>query len=197
MSGRNEHLFIITKTYVRLKSWTTGLLDEAAGPAVALQALSALFLHAARGMTTPVGPYAYLYYSAADIVWQEASNDLRRMPAEISEAIITPSSSQLCDLSRLYSVVYMASMFGEWTDDEMLLIAKHIAKSEYSKMISIRQMVEAIMESPAGPSIRRAVDAMNVHQCVGDEKCARASMLWEDEDGRSADWRQVRVERGL
>jgi hypothetical protein len=191
MNGPENMQLHAIKAFVRLRSWTTALLDEAAGPAVALQAAAAWFRSAARGQETAEGPYAHLYYKAADIVSHNAVGEQRRRPQDIILTIPGPTSEQSAFLAQLYSVIYMMALYAEWTEDEVRLIMAAIGGVEHSKIITVRAMLDKIMEGPVGPSLRRAVEALNGHKCLGDDKCAQASVLWEDEDKRSDRWLSV------
>jgi len=177
-----------TKAFVRLKSWTTSLTDEAAGPAIAHQAVSAWFLHAARGRATTNGPYAQLYTDAADIIWAETKDKYDNSGVGLIARILKPSSEQYCELARLYSVVYMMALYAQLTEDEMLLIAAALAQPSVAPIVSTTMLIETIMNSPAGPTLRRALVALESHQCHGDDNCARAAILWEDEERRSEEW---------
>lgn len=179
---------LVSKAFVRLRSWTTAHLDEAAGPAVALQATAKWTMHAAHGGHTLNGPYRHLYVLAADIMSQQYSSRMINVGQYLLNSIPKPSTQQSCDLARLYAIVYQFSLFGDWTEDEIKLVSTSIEQCEHGKLVSVRDMVSMIVNGPAAHPIRCAVEAVQEHKCVGDDKCTKASILWEDEANRSQAW---------
>lgn len=193
MNGEEDLRYQGIKAFVRLREWAIGHCDEAAGPAVALQGVSVWFMNAARGRPTISGPWALLYWKTADIVWFEKGNTAPAMPFEIANSVPTPTSEQVAVMSRLYSVVYMLALYGEWSDDDVTDIAAAIGTLSFDRMITVRLMIKELMDGKAGLPLRRAVDALNEHRCVGDDRCALSSVLWENEDQKSAQWLDARI----
>ena len=177
-----------TKAFIRLRSWCQSLADEVRGADAAVSACARWFDNAARGVETAFGPYELLYTAAAHELWANGGAFDEGSVQNLLAKIPAPGGQQYQDLSRLYSIFYMAALHGEWTEEEITIMSNRIVGVPQHPWLGTREIRMAIMEGDAGPFLRRAVEVLDQHTCVGSDACSKASILWEDEDARSAFW---------
>lgn len=178
--------------------WAAQLVDVRPATEAVAESAARWFRTAAAGIQTTAGPYAEFYYYLADEVSQRVSVWAGVTPNYVIGAIPIPQVDVSCEVSRIYALVRMLALYGEWTTAEVLEISQQIRSDWFAYPGSDKDLETVLLSAHASSLLRRAVEVTEAHECVGDEKCRECADLWQYEDSRSDYWvaRKIAQQRG-
>jgi hypothetical protein len=172
----------------QLLAWCRRHAADPTATLAAAAACSAWFTGAALGEPTVSGPYANLYYLAADELWRHKDPWGVMTSAQLVDDIPIPGTRRSCELARLYSVVGMARHYGRWNTADVAYLAEQIKTFIPESWGWIDLAAKIIDGGSAGRLLRCAVEALDQHSCTSDDYCITAGRLAADEDLRGEQW---------
>jgi hypothetical protein len=169
-------------------AWMQRWVPGEDGATYAANSLATWLYDAACGQETSYGPYRMLY---ANGEWNLRQHDREMrgdVPFGIWRTIPIPSVTLLCDLTRAYSLINLATEYAQLSHPEMIHLYRLATVLRYDEQGNYRlpPMDPGLAGMPL--ILDRMETALDEHHrnCTGE--CADNVRLWHDEDNRSTRW---------
>lgn len=179
--------------YQLLQGWAAAYVPQEASHKVARFAIARLFQFACIAWETTEGVYAEVGDVALSLLIREAWIAGEITLGSPQGNIPIPGRAFLDDLARLYSNVYQMSYFANWTCREKEVIAMAIRRHDPKMHDPLYLNMHIMGDAEALPLLRRALEAMDEHNCSDSLVCDAASDIWADEARRQDVWVKYRT----
>ena len=158
------------------------------GRAYAASSVATWLYDAAQGQETSYGPYRMLYANGEFHLRQHERHMLGDVPFGIWRTIPVPPPDLLCDLTRVYIFIHLATEYSQVSSSEQIQLYRMATKMRYN-IVDQYQMPLGDQDMPKVVAlVNRMLEALHHHRinCAGD--CSSVDQLWHDEDNRATRW---------
>lgn len=169
---------------VFLSKWVTA--DEALP--MASTACGWWIERAADGEQPSTGPYVALYASAVSVVNLQISMH-GTIPLDVAAVHIPVNTSMLpYQLSKIHTDIWRAAQLLSWDRKTIRRVSKGITRVWPVSATSWGNMGLEPLGNLVPPLVRRAVDVLSEHECLGCKVCDETAVRWENADRRTEEW---------
>lgn len=143
---------------------------------------------AADGEQPSTGPYVALYASAVAVANVQISM-FGALKMDIAASHIPVNTSMLpYQLSKIHTDIWRAAQLLSWDRKTIRRVSKGITRVWPISATSWREMGLEPLGNLVPPLVRRAVDVLSEHECLGCKICDETAVRWEDADRRTEVW---------
>lgn len=179
--GRRAHLL--------LGSWILNWLPTDQAEMVAADAMCTMLSRAMRGRRSVEGPYRALFTTAEFHMRWLARVHGYDIPFGIWRQIPVPPEELLCELARLYAIVYQLVQLMQMSNADQDMLVEALWRARYN---SGGQWYTTGEDPEFDLQVVELLEFMKLtsaqHDCSGHDICLETSTLWQHEDRRSTRW---------
>jgi len=183
-------LYTYCSVYKTLVDWAGKYVTRDVAERLVRNELADGFRLGCNAYRTAEGPYAMMVDLLNERMLLHGIMDPLLTDAWPGRTVGIPSEADLCEIARLYSLVYHLAYTASWTFTERDEVYMWIRMTSVPVMHLNDGETTTVEWDSAPLPLRRAVKAIMDHQCGDMIICTVTAQIWADEERNGINWRE-------